>query len=110
VTQGVDVDLPTTATAKPASELTAETNSPPIIVQVDKKGMFGISANNESMILTSELAEVITRVKAERLLDPKVAVLIGGDQATPYLNVVSLLDALSSENVESVGLLTDIKE
>ncbi len=110
VTQGVDVDLPATTTAKPTSELMAETNTAPIIVQVDKDGMFGISANNEGMVLTSDLSDVITRVKAERLLNPTVAVLVGGDQATPYLNVVSLLDALSSENVESVGLLTDIKE
>lgn len=111
VTQGVDVDLPQMSSAKPVSELIQEQESTsPVIVQIDKDGLFGIRTNNEDMQLTSEISDVITRVKAERLLNATVPILVGGDQNTPYFKVVSLLDELSLEGVESVGLLTDLKE
>jgi biopolymer transport protein TolR len=35
---------------------------------------------------------------------------VGGDAATPYAEVVILLDELSQAGIPKVGLLTEIKE
>jgi len=50
------------------------------------------------------------RVKAERSISPDSPVAVGGDAATPYAEVVLVLDELSRAGIPKVGLLTDIKE
>ena len=50
------------------------------------------------------------RIKAELSLKPDSPVAVGGDAATPYAEVVLVLDELSRAGIPKVGLLTDIKE
>ncbi|WPC73111.1 protein TolR [Vibrio porteresiae] len=109
VTQGVDVDLPKTTTAKPASELAGDSSSF-IIVEIDKEGKLGISVNDEEMQRGISLSDAIVRIKAERQINPETPVAVGGDKATPYANIVMVLDELSKAGIPKVGLLTDIKE
>ncbi len=108
VTQGVDVDLPQTSSAKTAAELAKEEDSGIfIIVEVDKDGGLGLSVNNAEMIRGLSQMEILTRVKAELAVTPSAAVLVGGDGRVPYSEVILTLDALNQAGVSSVGLMTE---
>ncbi|MEZ8195520.1 MULTISPECIES: ExbD/TolR family protein [Vibrio] len=109
VTQGVDVELPTASSAKSAPELLGDKASSFIIVEIDKEGNLGLSVNNEDVQRGLSLTDVIVRVKAELSINPDSPVAVGGDAATPYSDVVLVLDELSQAGVPKVGLLTDIK-
>ncbi|GAL18481.1 ExbD/TolR family protein [Vibrio maritimus] len=110
ITQGVDVELPKTSTAKPASELAGDTDASFIIVEVDRDGNLGLSVNNEDVQRGLSLQDIIVRVRAELSINPDSPVAVGGDAATPYAEVVLLLDELSRAGIPKVGLLTDIRE
>lgn len=110
VTQGVDVELPQASTAKSAQDLLGDDNVSFIIVEVNKEGELGLSVNNEEVQRGLSLEEIIVRVKAELSIKPNSPVAVGGDAATPYAEVVLLLDELSRAGVPKVGLLTDIRE
>lgn len=104
VTQGVDVELPK-ASAGEASENPLSY----IVIEIDKNGQLGLSVNNEEVQRGLSLADVILRVKAELSLKPDSPVAVGGDAATPYAEIVLLLDELSKAGIPKVGLLTDIE-
>ncbi|MGL4380590.1 MAG: protein TolR [Vibrio sp.] len=106
VTQGVDVELPKTHSAKPTS---SEGDSSFIIVEVDKEGNVGLSVNDEDVQRGLSLQDVIVRVKAELINKPNSPVAVGGDAATPYAEIVLVLDELSRAGIPKVGLLTDLK-
>ncbi|MCK6261936.1 ExbD/TolR family protein [Vibrio sp. ZSDE26] len=110
ITQGVDVELPKTTSAKPASDLAGETESSFIIVEIDRDGNLGLSVNDEEVQRGISLQDVIVRVKAELSIKPDSPVAVGGDAATPYADVVLVLDELSRAGIPKVGLLTDIKD
>ncbi|CAH6785154.1 Tol-Pal system protein TolR [Vibrio chagasii] len=110
VTQGVDVELPQASTAKSAQDLLGDDNASFIIVEVNKDGELGLSVNDEEVQRGLSLEDIIVRVKAELSLKPNSPVAVGGDAATPYAEVVLLLDELSRAGVPKVGLLTDIRE
>ncbi|PMM02749.1 protein TolR [Vibrio kanaloae] len=110
VTQGVGVELPQASTAKSAQDLLGDDNASFIIVEVNKDGELGLSVNNEEVQRGLSLEDIIVRVKAELSLKPNSPVAVGGDAATPYAEVVLLLDELSRAGVPKVGLLTDIRE
>ncbi|ENI8075322.1 ExbD/TolR family protein [Vibrio vulnificus] len=109
VSQGVDVELPKTSNAKTMSDVAGESDSSFIIIEVDSEGNLGLSVNNDEVQRGLSLEDVIVRVKAELSLKPNSPVAVGGDAATPYAEVVLLLDELSKAGIEKVGLLTDIK-
>ena len=110
VTQGVDVELPKASTAKSAQDLLGDENASFIIVEVNKNGELGLSVNDEEVQRGLSIEDIIVRVKAELSLNPNSPVAVGGDAATPYAEVVLLLDELSRAGVPKVGLLTDIRE
>ncbi|MGF1714068.1 protein TolR [Photobacterium chitinilyticum] len=108
VTQGVDVELPSTQTAKTAAELVGDENSSaPIIVEVDQNGNLGLSVDNGEMLRGLRLNDLLTRVRAELQLNPKSTVLVGGDGRAPYSFIIETLDALNQAGVGSVGLMTE---
>lgn len=108
VTQGVDVELPQTSTAKTAAELAKEEDSGAfIIVEVDQNGGLGLSVNNGDMQRGLSLQDLLIRVKAELEVNPKSPVLVGGDGRVPYSEIILTLDALNQAGVSSVGLMTE---
>ncbi|EMB50759.1 TolR membrane protein [Vibrio mimicus] len=109
VTQGVDVELPKTHSAKSAQEMADESDSSFIIVEIDKEGNLGLSVNDEEVQRGLSLEDVIVRVKAELSLKPNSPVAVGGDAATPYAEIVLVLDELGQAGIPKVGLLTDLK-
>ncbi|KYN83947.1 protein TolR [Vibrio cidicii] len=104
VTQGVDVELPKASTGE-----ASESSLSYIVIEIDKNGQLGLSVNNEEVQRGLSLADVILRVKAELSLKPDSPVAVGGDAATPYAEIVLLLDELSKAGIPKVGLLTDIE-
>ncbi len=110
ITQGVDVELPTASSAKPAQDMKNSDQASFIIIEIDQHGQLGVSVNDEEFSRGLSLEEVIMQVKAQLSQSPKSPVAVGGDAATPYADVVLVLDELSKAGIAQVGLLTDIKE
>ncbi|MCX9573120.1 ExbD/TolR family protein [Vibrio cholerae] len=109
VTQGVDVELPKSHSAKSAQDLAGDSDSSFIIVEIDKEGNLGLSVNDEEVQRGLSIEDVIIRVKAELSLKPNSPVAVGGDAATPYAEIVLVLDELGQAGIPKVGLLTDLK-
>ncbi|ATD24848.1 TPA: ExbD/TolR family protein [Vibrio cholerae] len=109
VTQGVDVELSKTHSAKSAQDLAGDSDSSFIIVEIDKEGNLGLSVNDEEVQRGLSIEDVIVRVKAELSLKPNSPVAVGGDAATPYAEIVLVLDELGQAGIPKVGLLTDLK-
>ncbi|EJL6339045.1 ExbD/TolR family protein [Vibrio cholerae] len=109
VTQGVDVELPKTHSAKSAQDLAGDSDSSFIIVEIDKEGNLGLSVNDEEVQRGLSIEDVIVRVKAELSLKPNSPVAVGGDAVTPYAEIVLVLDELGQAGIPKVGLLTDLK-
>ena len=99
--QGVQVDLPE-ASAKPVENQDKE----PVIVSVDAAGKLYLNlGGDEKQVL--ELATIKERVAAVLRRNKEKPVLIWGDQAVPYGNVVTVMVALQEAGAPSVGLVTE---
>ena len=100
VQTGVDVDLPQADTA-----LVEQDNEPPVIVSVDKQGLFYIDIGEQEDEPVS--AEVLLyRVAAVLRNKPKTQIYIRGDHTVAYGKVVTVMAALKNAGVPSVGLMT----
>lgn len=110
VTQGVEVELPKTESAQSAQEMAGDSDASFIIVEIDQEGNLGLSVNDEEVMRGISLQDLIVRVKAELSIKPNSPVAVGGDAATPYAEIVLVLDELGRAGIPKVGLLTDIKE
>ncbi|HCU04875.1 MAG: protein TolR [Gammaproteobacteria bacterium GWE2_42_36] len=104
LSQGVQVSLPQ-AQSKPI----ASKDNLPIIVSVDAAGAYylNIAANPQSPILAGDL---VTRIAAEIAIakqnNQDRMVLVRGDQAANYGNVVQAMVLLQKAGVVQVGLMT----
>lgn len=99
--QGVQVDLPD-ADSKPVENQDSE----PLIVSVDAAGRFYVNLGaDEKQAL--ELVTVKKRVSAVLRRSPEKPVLVWGDQAVAYGQVVTLMSALQDAGAASVGLVTE---
>ncbi len=107
VTQGVDVELPTTQEAKTAAELAQDENdSTFIIVEVDSDGNHRLSVDNGDFMPLA-LQDILTRVSAELSINPNATVLVGGSAQAPYFYIIETLDVLNQAGVGKVGLMTE---
>lgn len=104
VTQGVKVDLP-----KAQAESLSEDSKPPIIASVNAAGEYFINVgdNQEEPMSAVDLAVIVA---AQIRLEPTTPVVVKGDGAVPYNNVVQLMVLLQRAGVPSVGLMTDSVE
>ena len=98
--QGVKVDLPE-ASADPVDNQDSE----PLIVSVDAAGQLFLNLGNEKQVLA--LATIKDRVSAVLRRSPDKPVLIWGDRAVPYGEVVTVMVALQEAGAPSVGLVTE---
>ncbi len=99
--QGVKVDLPE-ATADPVENQDSE----PVIVSVNASGQLFLNlGGQEEQALT--LATIKDRVAAVIRRSPKKPVLVWGDKAVPYGEVVTVMVALQEAGAPSVGLVTE---
>ena len=102
--QGVKVDLPE-ANAEPVENQDAE----PLIVSVNASGQLFLNLGSaEDQVLS--LATIKQRVSAVIRRNPNKPVLVWGDEAVAYGEVVTLMAALQEAGAPSVGLVTETPE
>ena len=104
VTQGVKVDLP-----KAQAEPLKDESKPPLIASVDAEGKYylNVGSSQEDPLTAVDLATIVA---AQLQKDPDTPVVVKGDGAVPYNNVVQLMVLLQRAGAPSVGLMTDIPE
>ena len=99
--QGVKVDLP-----KANTEPVESQDSEPVIVSINAQGQLFLNLGaQEDQVLS--LATVQQRVGAVIRRSPDKPVLVWGDEAVPYGEVVALMAALQEAGAPGVGLVTE---
>lgn len=101
ITQGVKVDLP-----RAAAEPLSKDSKTPIVASVNRDGQYFLNTNTnpEAPMSATELA---TLVAAELQVDSERPVMVNGDGAVSYNQIVQLMVLLQRAGVPSVGLMTD---
>ena len=105
LTQGVTVDLP-----KSVSQSLKAADREPIIVSVNRDGVFFLNINTnpgEAMDPQALMVRVAAELELARQSGQALNVLVKGDQGVPYGKVVSAMSLLKQAGAEQVGLLTD---
>ena len=98
--QGVKVELPE-ASADPVENQDSE----PVIVSVNASGELFLNLGQEDQVLS--LPTIRDRVAAVIRRSPDKPVLVWGDEAVPYGEVVTVMVALQEAGAPSVGLVTE---
>ena len=99
--QGVEVDLPA-ANSSPVSDSDAE----PLIVSIDAQAKLYLNLG-ASDDLALNIETVKQRVATVLKRNPEKAVMVWGDAAVPYGEVVALMSELQEAGALSVGLVTE---
>lgn len=101
ISQGVKVDLPK-ASAQPIEQQ----DIPPIIASVDVEGDYylNLGDNLEQAVDGDDMAAL---VQAQLEKAPDTPVVVKGDGAVAYSEVIQLMVLLQKAGVPSVGLMTD---
>ena len=99
--QGVEVDLPK-ADSSPVSDSDAE----PLIVSIDAQARLylNLGASDDEAL---SMETVKQRVASVLKRNPEKAVMVWGDAAVPYGEVVGLMSELQEAGAPSVGLVTE---
>lgn len=105
LTQGVQVDLPS-ADANPVD---VPENLEPLVITVDADGNYyaSIGENQDQSIGAQEL---IARVSAVLRRNPETPVMVKGDSAANYGQVVGAMALLQKAGAPNVGLITQRPE
>ncbi|MEH6571247.1 MAG: protein TolR [Halioglobus sp.] len=99
--QGVKVDLPEASTAPVENQ-----DSEPLIVSLKSDGQLFLNlGSGEDQALS--LATIKQRVAVVLRRSPEKPVLVWGDRAVAYGEVVTLMAALQEAGAPSVGLVTE---
>tara|TARA_R110000868_G_scaffold41384_9_gene141530 strand:- start:521 stop:955 length:435 start_codon:yes stop_codon:yes gene_type:complete len=104
VTQGVKVDLP-----KAEAAAMDKDSKPPLIASVDSQGKYYLNVG-DSQDQSMSAVDLATLVAAHLQLEPQTPVVVKGDGAVPYSEVIQLMVLLQRAGVPSVGLMTDPPE
>lgn len=99
--QGVQVDLPQAKTEPVESQ-----DSEPLIVSINARGQLFLNLGAQDDQILS-LATVRQRVGAVIRRSPDKPLLVWGDRAVPYGEVVALMAALKDAGATAVGLVTE---
>ncbi len=100
ITQGVKVDLPK-AEAQPLDEEA----KPPLVATVDAKGQYYLNVGDSQKEPMSAV-DLATLVAAHLQKEPQTPVVVKGDGAVAYNEVVRLMVLLQRAGAPSVGLMT----
>lgn len=101
--QGVRVDLP-----QAPSEPVQDDETEPLIVSIKKDGSYYLNLGEEDQQKPlDEITDTVSKVLRQK---PQTPVLVWGDQAVPYGQVVQLMTQLQGAGAPSVGLVTEPPE
>ncbi len=101
MTQGIKVDLPE-ATSGP---IEIDENEPMLVVTIKADGSYYMNVGEEEEpVLLADLSE-----KAARIIraNPKIRVLVEGDESLEYGVVIHLMNALQMSGARNIGLITE---
>ncbi|NOQ94405.1 MAG: protein TolR [Methylophaga sp.] len=102
LTQGINVDLPQ-ASANVVE--TPDENSEPLVVSVDAAGLFYVAiGDKQDQPIDAQL--LMTKVAAVLRRSPNTPIMIKGDSAVNYGQVVTAMALLQKAGAPSVGLIT----
>ena len=102
LTQGVQVDLPQAAANIVE---TPDDNSEPLVVSVDAEGLFYIAiGDDQDKPVDAQLLMAKTQAVLRR--NPNTPIMIKGDSAVDYGQVVVAMSLLQKAGAPSVGLIT----
>jgi len=101
ISQGVKVDLP-----KASAEPLDPESEPPIVASVDQQGRYFLSTHPEPNT-PLEVVDLAVMVAAELRISPERPVVVKGDGAVSYNQVIQLMVLLQKAGVSQVGLMTD---
>lgn len=100
LTQGVKVELP-----QANSEIVGQSDEEPLIVSIKADGSLYINlAEQEKAKSIDVIQKTVAKVIKAK---PATSVLVWGDAAVPYGQVVSLMAKLQEAGVSNVGLVTE---
>lgn len=99
--QGVKVELP-----EASSDPVENQDSEPLIVSIKSNGELFLNLGSEEDLSVS-LATIKQRVSVVLRRSPQKPVLIWGDKAVAYGEVVTLMATLQAAGAPSVGLVTE---
>ncbi|GAA0686798.1 protein TolR [Marinobacterium maritimum] len=101
LTQGVNVELP-----QAAAEPVEDQNEEPVILTVDADGLYyiNVGGDEKDAISRDEVAERVGKILASA---PEKLLLVRGDKAASYDQVVQLMVLLQQVGASSVGLVTE---
>jgi biopolymer transport protein TolR len=100
VTQGVKVDLPK-AEAQPLEE----ESKPPLVASVDAQGQYFLNVGDIQQEPMSAV-DLAVLVAAHLQVEPNTPIVVKGDGAVAYSEVVQLMVLLQRAGAPSVGLMT----
>ena len=100
ITQGVKVDLPK-AEAQPLEE----ESKPPLVASVDAQGQHFLNVGDSQQEPLSAI-DLATLVAAHLQVEPNTPIVVKGDGAIAYSQVVQLMVLLQRAGAPSVGLMT----
>jgi biopolymer transport protein TolR len=106
LTQGVKVDLPSAA-ANPVE--TPDDNTEPLVVSIDSDGLYYIAVGDKQD-QPVDAQTLATKVQAVLRRNPETPVMVKGDRAANYGQVVTLMVHLQQSGAPSVGLITQQPE
>ena len=96
VEQGMEVKLPVSSVSKMAIEKS-------IVITIGKQGKIFLA--NQEM----DIQRLQDFVRTKILKDPDTSVVIKGDRAITYQELVNVLDVLKRADVKKIGLATEAK-
>lgn len=99
--QGVDVELP----QAPSEPIENDQDEPVIVsIKADATLYIDLGGEPDQARPIEEIQNIVRSVLAE---SPNTPVMVWGDTAVPYGQVVGLMTALQNAGAESVGLVTE---
>jgi biopolymer transport protein TolR len=104
LTQGVRVDLPS-ADAEPLEDDAKR----PLVVGVDRHGNLSLTYDDDKIVYL-DADELLLKATAIIKFNPGIPVLVKGDRAVDYGQVVAAMVLLQAAGAGSVGLLTQPPE
>ncbi|MEL6710798.1 MAG: protein TolR [Pseudomonadota bacterium] len=102
LTQGVEVDLPQTRQTQQLQQAA----EPPLIFSVDRAGDYywqRPGGNSQLLVVDTLLPQASLLIQQ----NPQAQVLVQGDQAVPYAQVMKLMVTLQEAGAQRVGLVTE---
>lgn len=111
IEQGIEVDLPSSASSAEA-KMVDFSDQQPTIITIDKMGKYSINSLSEdgSDVNKDEkltLGIIAGRVRARLKFYPQMKVFVRGDKHVAYGSVISLMFFLQENGVDKVGLMTE---